>query len=257
MSTKPTTRRRKDGMGVTPQRTDITIEFDCQFRVCLKDCRLVTLLAGFCSLLPQILTDFLEKALVGYGEMVMAWSHKPFNCDKCGNDQEFIWKTRHGKKTKILTTFLWVCLHQLQVRCHKCGHKFYITRNLLGLERRKRIPLEVLRQLGLIGSLTTYRVAAKIVSTFGWAIDKMTIWKAVQKTAAEIKFSLDPEEEPRGEADGTGIGINGIKKRGQEVKVFVQYKKGGGVRVAGLDIGPCNRGVGETVQEQPGCLQDV
>ncbi|MBF8274966.1 MAG: hypothetical protein HW390_39, partial [Candidatus Brocadiaceae bacterium] len=31
--------------------------------------------------------------------------------------------------------------------------------------------------------------------------------------------------------------IKGIAKRGKELKVFVQYKRGGGVRVAGLDIG--------------------
>lgn len=96
------------------------------------------------------------------------------------------------------------------------------------------------RKLGLIGSLTTYRVAAKIVSTFGWTLDKMTLWKAVQKTASEITFALDPAEEARGEADGTGIGINGIEKRGKELKVFVQYKKSGDVRVAGVDIGPYN-----------------
>ena len=173
-------------------------------------------------MLPKILTDFLQKALIGYGELVMAWSKKPFCCGKCGNDREFIWKTRHGKETKILTTFQWVVLQQLQVQCKRCAHKFYITRSLLGLERGMRIPKEVFRKLGLIGSLTTYRVAAKIVKTFGWTIDKMTIWKAVQKTAQEISFSLDPKEEGRGEADGTGIGINGIKKRGKELKVFIQ-----------------------------------
>ena len=227
-------------MGVTPRETDITLEFDCQFRVRLKDCRLTTLLGGFCTLLPKILTDFLQKALVGYGELVMARSVKPFRCGTCGNDRAFLWKTRHGKETKILTTFQWVVLRQLQVQCKRCRHKLYITRSLLGLEAGTRIPKEVFRKLGLIGSLATYRVAAKIVSTFGWTLDKMTIWKAVQKTAKEIAFALDPKEEARGEADGTGIGINGIKKRGQELKVFIQYKKGGGVRVAGVDIGPYN-----------------
>ncbi len=48
------------------------------------------------------------------------------------------------------------------------------------MERQERIPKAVFRKLGLIGSLASYRVAAKIVSTFGWTIDKMTIWKAVQ-----------------------------------------------------------------------------
>ena len=41
----------------------------------------------------------------------------------------------------------------------------------------------------------------------------------------------------KGEADGTGVAINGIKKRGKELKVFVQEKITGGVRVAGLSIG--------------------
>ncbi len=68
----------------------------------------------------------------------------------------------------------------------------------------------------------------------------MTIWSAVQKTASEIEFKVDERELPAGEADGTGIGIKGIEKRGKELKAFIQYKKGGGVRVAGLDIGNYN-----------------
>jgi hypothetical protein len=116
----------------------------------------------------------------------------------------------------------------------------YITRKLLGMEPKQRIAAEVYRKLGLLGSLTTYRVAEKIGGMFGWAVDKMTIWSAVQKTASEIDFKLDGKELPQGEADGTGIGIKGIEKRGKELKVFVQYKKGGGVRVAGLDIGNYN-----------------
>jgi hypothetical protein len=75
---------------------------------------------------------------------------------------------------------------------------------------------------------------------FGWAVDKMTIWKSVQKTASEIEFQVDEKELPLGEADGTGVGIKGITKRGKELKVFLQYKRGGGVRVAGLDIGNYN-----------------
>ena len=69
---------------------------------------------------------------------------------------------------------------------------------------------------------------------FGWAIDKMTIWKSVQQVGAGMEFVLDENEEPRCEADGTGVGITGIAKRGKELKVLVQYKKGGGTRVAAL-----------------------
>jgi hypothetical protein len=58
----------------------------------------------------------------------------------------------------------------------------------------------------------------------------------------EIEVQLDPKEEASGEADGTGVPINGIKRRGKELKVFVQYKKGGGIRVAGVHIGNYNGG---------------
>ena len=44
-------------------------------------------------------------------------------------------------------------------------------------------------------------------------------------------------ERARGEADGTGVAIKGIKKRGKELKVFIQEKVTGGVHIAGLSIG--------------------
>ena len=50
----------------------------------------------------------------------------------------------------------------------------------------------------------------------------MTIGRSVQKTASEIDFQLDERELSVGEADGTGVGIKGIAKRGKELKVFVQ-----------------------------------
>lgn len=227
-------------MGVSPCTTNITVEFECQFRVHLKDGSITTILAAFCKILPQMLTDFIEKVVIGLGEYAMSQKKKPFCCDECGNDEEFIWKTKHGKPTKILTVFQWVILRQLQVQCKKCGRKIYLLRKLLGMEPMQRIPADTYRKLGLMGSLTTYRVAEKIVTMFGWAVDKMTVWKSVQKTAEELEFKLDPNEKPCGEADGTGIGINGIEKRGKELKVFVQYKKGGGIRVAGVAIGNYN-----------------
>jgi len=229
-------------MGVNPCKSSITVEFDCQFRVLLEEGKLSSILLAFCKLLPELLTDFIQKAVTGYGEYAMGLEKKPFCCDRCGNDREMIWKTRHGKETKILTVFRWVTLHQLQVQCKKCGHKMYLLRNLLGIEPMQRIPSETYRKLGLVVALTSYRVAEKIVTLFGWAVDKMTVWKSVQKTAEEIEFKLDPNEKPCGEADGTGIPIRGIKKRGKELKVFVQYKKGGGIRVAGVHIGSYNGG---------------
>ncbi len=96
--------------------------------------------------------------------------------------------------------------------------------------------------MGLIGALASFRVSEKIVRMFGWAIEKMTIWRSVQESAKEIEFGLDTDEDFRGEADGTGIPIEGIEKRGKEMKVFVQLKKNGGIRVAGLSIGNYDSG---------------
>ena len=61
--------------------------------------------------LPQILTDFFPKAVLGYAEWAMAGAQKPFAGDQCSNDRAFIWKTRHGKHTVLQ----WVVLQQLQV----------------------------------------------------------------------------------------------------------------------------------------------
>lgn len=226
-------------MSMNPRCNGITINFDCQFEVFLKDSRISTILAAYSALLPHLLMDFFQKVLIGFGEYAMSLNKKPFSC-KCGNNSDFIWKTRHGKKTKIHGFYCWITLQQLQVQCKACGSKMYITRKLLGMAPMKRIAPEIYRKLGLLGALTSFRVAEKIGQMFGWAVDKMTIWSAVQKTASEIDFELDPEELPHGEADGTGIGIKGIAKRGKELKVFIQYKAGGGVRIAGLDLGNYN-----------------
>ena len=227
-------------MGATPQQKDITIEFDCQFRVNMGQCDFSSIMKAFLMLLPQLLEDFFQKVLVSFGEYEMAQEKKSFACKCCGNDSKFIWKTRHGKATAILTWFRYITLKQLQVECKECGSKQYITRALLDMAPRKRIPEETRRKLALMGALTSYRVSEKFGKMFGWAIDKMTIWKSVQQVGAGMDFALDEKEEPRCEADGTGVGIAGIAKRGKELKVLVQYKKSGGIRVAGIDIGNYN-----------------
>jgi len=227
-------------MGELPQARIITLDFESQFRVTLTSSDFVAIMKAFLLLLPQFLEDFFQKVLVGFAEYELSLPQKSFSCTCCGNDRDFVWKTRHGKTTTILTWFRWIKLCQLQVLCKRCGHKQYITRTLLGMEPKQRVPEATRRKLALMGALTSYRVSAKIGQMFGWAVDKMTIWKSVQHIGRQMEFLLDENEEPRGEADGTGIGITGIAKRGKELKVFVQYKKGGGIRVAGLDIGPYN-----------------
>ena len=84
-------------MGVTPQGKGITINFDCQFEVHLEGSALSSILAAFAELLPQLLTDFIQKVVIGFGEHAMALKKKPFACGCCGNAKDFTWKTRHLK----------------------------------------------------------------------------------------------------------------------------------------------------------------
>lgn len=216
------------------------IEFT--YNIDIKDCKLNTIISSFNEMRKVLLNIFMQEVIVQFANCYMTKKRKPFPCEKCGNNENFIWKTRHGKQTKIITILQTVLLRQLQVECKKCGHKFFITRFLLGLEKRTRIPKETIMKFGLLGALTTFRVSEKITSLFGIAVDKMTIWRSVQKIGKDIEFNIDPDEEGRAEADGTGIPIRGIKKRGQEMKVIVQHKKRGGVRIAGVSIGKYDGG---------------
>ena len=79
---------------------------------------------------------------------------------------------------------------------------------------------------------------------FNIRLDKITVWRCVQKVSEKIEFDLDPDEAARGQADGTGIPIQGIKKRGKEFKVFIKEKIEGGIRIAGLAIGNYDSGWG-------------
>ena len=220
------------------RRPIMRIDYEATFTIDIPEPTLKAITQAFFQLQAQVLSDFFAQILGAFAEHYMKLKRKPFCCARCGNRREFIWKSRGGrKKTTVLSLFGLVKLPQLQVQCGECRHKMYLTRKLLGIEARKKIPRETVRKLGLLGALTSFRVAQKIVGMFGWALDRMTIWRSVQRVAQEIHFDVDEGELAMGQADGTGIPIRGIKKRGKEMKVFVQLKRGGGVRIAGLAIG--------------------
>jgi hypothetical protein len=203
----------------------------------LSDPKLETIVDVFQEIMQELFPRLIDGVVLNFAEEILGQGDKTIQCERCGSSGSLRWKTKHGEQTKIVTIFQSVLIRQLQVQCVRCNHRFYITRKLLGIAPRKNITDDTRRKLGLIGALASFRVSEKITSLFGWGLDKMMIWRCVQETAEEITFDLDPEEEASGEADGTGIPIQGIKKRGKELKVFVQNKKNGGIRIAGLSIG--------------------
>jgi len=220
----------------------VKINLSLNYIVEVKECKIDYLIGVFKQLLVFILTDFVRTILEVFAEEVMKQTKKPFECENCGNDEDFIWKTRNAKAMKITTIFAELLLPQMQVECKKCGKKKFISRYLLGIEKYQKMSSLTKRMLAFIGSLTTFRVSEKILGMFGVKFDRMKIWRCVQEVGKAIKFDLDLDELPSGEADGTGIPIVGIKKRGQELKVFIQKKVGGGVRIAGLAIGKYSSG---------------
>jgi hypothetical protein len=218
------------------------MSYGATFSIDISEPTLKAITQAYIQVSRMLLSDFFQTVVKRFAEHFMGLETKPFCCVRCGNRQEFTWKTREGKLTEVLTLFGMVRLFQLQVKCKRCGHKMYIVRELLGVEPKVKVPRETVRKLGLLGALASYRVAQKIVGMFGWVLDRMTIWRSVQRVGKAIQFDVDPKELAMGQADGTGIPIQGIRKRGKELKVFVQLKKRGGVRVAGVAIGKYDGG---------------
>ena len=222
----------------------VNVEYNIGYSVEIKECRIDCLVAAFKQLLPLLLGAFVEAALRQFAADAMRQRRKPFSCE-CGNCGDFIWKTKEAKPTVIATVFAVLRLPQMQVQCKACGKKMFITRALLGIDGRRRMSSVTEKMLALVGALTTFRVSGKIFAMFGVPLDRMAVWRCVQRVGKTISFALDPKQLPSGQADGTGIPTVGIKKHGQELKVFVQNKLDGGVRIAGLALGKCDSGWGK------------
>jgi len=215
----------------------MTISININYKISIPDCNIETIIACFKKLLIIFLTDFITTILTEFAEYYMNQESQPFKCKKCGSDNKFIWKTRRAKDTRIGTIFGAIKVGQMQVKCKGCGKKAYITRKLLDIAPRKLMSDGTKKVFGLLGSLTSFRVSETILKMVGVKMNKMAVWRCTQDVGEKLEFDLDINEKARGEADGTGVAINGIKKRGKELKVFIQEKFTGGVRVAGLSIG--------------------
>lgn len=215
----------------------MTININIDYKISIPDCNIETIIACFKKILVLFLTDFVISILTEFAQFYMDQESQPFECEKCGSNNKFIWKTKNAKDTRIGTIFGAIKVGQMQVECKGCGKKVYITRKLLDIAPRKLMSDGTKKVFGLLGSLTSFRVSETILKMVGVKMDKMAVWRCTQEVGEKLEFDLDINEKARGEADGTGVAINGIKKRGKELKVFVQEKFTGGVRIAGLSIG--------------------
>jgi len=204
----------------------------------IKSSNLKDILCSFKILILSVFEDFVKQALSFFAEEYFN-NGELKNILKCN---KVTWKSKTGfKTTQILTIFGKINVPQIQVTAD--GKRIFITRILLGLEKRKRIPQITIEQLGLIGALSPYRVTQKIVNMFsGVKLSLMTILRSVRKLGEIIKFDIDEGQQGVFDADGTGLPILNSGKRGKELKILAQRKKSGGIQVSGMIIGGYNRG---------------
>ncbi len=190
----------------------VTIKVD--YIVEIPDCNIETITACFKKVLLVFLKEFVIRIVNEFAIQYLAQETQPFSCTKCG-------KTKHAKDTNIATIFGPIVLGQMQVQCKSCGKKMYLTRKLLEIPPRKLMSCSTKKIFALLGSLTSFRVSEKILKMVGVSMNKMSIWRCTQEVGEKLEFDLDINEKAMGEADGTGVAINGIKKRSKELKVFV------------------------------------
>jgi len=130
--------------------------------------RLKFITEAFLNLQKIVQQRFFQNNLLAFAQYLMSLQVKPLGCDKCSNRRYFNWKTRHGKKNRLLTIFGQAMLKQLQVQSKQCGLEMYLIHKLLDERTRKRIPFETVRKLGLSGALISLCVTGKIATISGW-----------------------------------------------------------------------------------------
>lgn len=70
----------------------------------------------------------------------------------------------------------------------------------------------------------------------------MSIVRSIREVGKNITFDISENDTNEFEADGTGLPILQSGKRGKELKVLAQRKKGGGIRMAGIALGSYKSG---------------
>jgi hypothetical protein len=153
------------------------------------------------------------------------------------------WKTSTGNETTTIQTPLGpITLPQLQIKTDT-GKRLFITRMLLGVEPRKRIPWFTKKYIALMGALAPLRIVNKFFEMFtGTRTTLMTIVRSIREVGASITFDVDNNETNEFEADGTGMPILGVGKRGKELCVLAQRKIGKGIRIAGMTLAAYSKG---------------
>ncbi|MEA3445957.1 MAG: hypothetical protein U9R19_14655 [Bacteroidota bacterium] len=211
------------------------INIETKINIEVDNCNLKTLTLAFLIALKPLFKSFVTQALLHFYYESLASGKL---CRQLQTNK--IIQKSHSKPTKLKTIFGDIWVPQIQVRIYQNNIVMQrsITRLLLGVEPRYQIPGFMKELLGLLGSLTTYRVGHKILKMFsGFNCSLMSIWHSVQWLGKRINLSLAKDGINEFEADGTGIPTRNSGKRGSELKIVFQRNKKGKLHLVGIAIG--------------------
>lgn len=211
------------------------INLEAKINIKVDNCNLKILTMAFLNALRSLFESFISQSLMlFYQESLLSGKL----CKQLQTNK--IVQKSHSKQTKFKTIFGDIWVPQIQVRIYQDNILIQrsITRLLLGVESRYQIPGFMKEILGLLGSLTTYRVGHKIVKMFScFNCSLMSIWRSVQWLGRRMKLPLAKDGINELEADGTGIPTINSGKRGSELKIVFQRNKKGKLHLVGIAVG--------------------
>ena len=210
-------------------------DISLNYSINLESCTLDNITALIKELLPLILEDIFTIILIAFGQRYKD-SKITSKCN-CSDEAELKWSHKIGRKSIIKTQWGDVKIPQLQMQCTSCGQKESMSRPLLHMKPRTQIGQNLKENVALFTALMPFRVCAKVLKFTGIKMSRTQAWRCTQEIGKKLEFGLDEKGCKSGMADGTGVGIQGIKKRGQELKVFAQNLPNGKLHIAGVNIG--------------------
>ena len=197
-------------------------EINLNYSINLDSCTLDSIIALVKKLLPLIFEDVFTSILCEFAEKYKE-SEATDKCD-CSNNAQLKWAHKIGRKSTVKTQWGDAKIPQLQMQCTSCKQKRSMARPLLNMKPRTQVGQNLKENVALFTSLMPFRVSAKVLKFTGVKMSRTQAWRCTQEIGENLEFGLDENAHKSGMADGTGVGIQGIKKRGKELKIFAQNK---------------------------------
>lgn len=212
------------------------VQLETNIIINVENCNFEHLTAKFLFALTDLFQQFVTMVLLHYFEEY----YKNGELKKLLGIDNYKRKSTNVR-TKFKTLFGDIFVPQIQIRtkdAHGKEHQMSITRTLLGVSPKYRIPDFMKELMAWIGSMTSYRTGHNIINMLtNFKCSLMSVWHSVQRFAKTISLELASDSTNEFEADATGIPTKDSGKRGSELKKVFQKKENGKLQLVGLTIG--------------------